>query len=802
MEESQMTLDQMLQDILNIFNENLYDREKNIQNYTKLVALQQIKAENDGKTDIEVDDKTVEERTNALSANKYFKSHIEKTTSDKMRTYANGGNAPYDVWKSFEHKERLKNDPLYKEELEDKAKLQAAKSRLEDEQKFSKLNQREKVDALKDYLNYSLPRNQRAQFRSNLENHGSVLLNELVQTSESAKECLDVINNEKDVNVQNVLFGGIKEDVRALNSHEAMVAEEAFAEDRDKVVENRKIQRTETNELRAKRDSLYDKIENSDLYRATVMSKAEQAKQMLKQLDEIDKHKAQTRDKGKENSQSYNDMRQSLEAVAAFADMDPSKITKDKVDKAFEGLKNSGKTYEKEHTGISNLFRNNYGYGAERLAFSRGLEGFVNEAVGDINNYNLLNAGIQQGYEEAAEKYNSEIKSRNKASFDNAVKNNSGNVKLEDIVGKKIADKISSIENNLKDSGMTLKEVIEKMEAPKSKEQFAEELKQSRKEHLNKITEKFDPEKNTGKIDLNLIDDADNIYEDNTIDMKAEQLAKKEQANFENAVGEDNLRDIKALKGEIERLGLDIKSVIEFKETLHQPEKAPELNEEFIKDIKDAVNNAAKESKRGHQNEPKPAEPKNVAPKKDEEELFMQASDETVDKRVEKFEEKSKSTHGTVSFANEEAANQLYIIRGQVESNALSEKDLRYALATVMLGDFSNSATGKNMLDGLDDQVKNLDDYRKFAEGVAESESFKKALPDKLDGKYLNSFLVDGKAGALLGSRFSMEVSKQSKENQKNLADEAAKEFAKNKAIQQKNERQKNELKPKQNIMG
>ena len=47
-----------------------------------------------------------------------------------------------------------------------------------------------------------------------------------------------------------------------------------------------------------------------------------------------------------------------------------------------------------------------------------------------------------------------------------------------------------------------------------------------------------------------------------------------------------------------------------------------------------------------------------------------------------------------------------------------------------------------------------------------------------------------------------MEVSKQSKENQKNFADEAAKEFAKNKAIQQKNERQKNEREPKQNIMG
>ena len=649
-----MILEELIKNTVNALMdiEMKRNRELSIANLTKLVALEEIKASNNGKTDIEVTDKKLEEETKKLSNDNNFKSYIKNTTADQMSKDAENGNT-YKSWKTFEHKEKLRKDPEYKAAVEKEAKNTALRQAVEDEKTFAKLSPNKKAEAISQYVQSFLPEEDRGTFVHNINTQaGAVTLNEIVVTSESAKECLEIINNKNEKGVQSILFGGI-DGVKQLNEKQALAASEAFAIERGNVLEDRKIKAADTDELTARRESVYDRIEESDLAKAIIMSKASQAKGILKELDEADSLKAQGRDKDKENSPTYKEMRASLEALAALDDPEKIKSVASgtiKVNDILNRIDEAGKNYEKEHTGIMNLFRNNSGYGKDRLDISKGLGSFVEEAKNDIKPYEkkMLDPAKEKEFIATADKFNNEIRSR-------------GNGNAEAAANK--AEKPAA-NNDAK-----LREELKGMENIKITD---EELKAF------------------------LADDV-------------QEKPKKSKAKKE------------------------------------EPKK----------------------------NEPKKEAPKKEEPKKEEPPKKKEKFRDVPAEREQKCRDKAEKSNGIEKFAANEAANQLYIVKDY--ANALIsgqdidkgfEKDFHYALAACMLHDFGSSPTGKGILNTLQETgVKTSDDYRKAVTQIAESNAFKKAIPNPVQLNDLDRMLANGEMGATLGAAFAKNKSIEAKQN-------------------------------------
>ena len=145
-------------------------------------------------------------------------------------------------------------------------------------------------------------------------------------------------------------------------------------------------------------------IEKHKAYDEHVLDIVEQAKEILQRLEKTEE--------GHGKSDSYKRMHDALENFTKLGEayMHPDlhrpvkDITMNIVQNAFDVLCREAAAYEKDHSGITNIHRSNFGYGAERLAISRELKAFANDKRNSLEPYGFVKSSLNSAVKEATKK--------------------------------------------------------------------------------------------------------------------------------------------------------------------------------------------------------------------------------------------------------------------------------------------------------------------------------------------------------------------------------------------------------------
>ena len=132
-----------------------------------------------------------------------------------------------------------------------------------------------------------------------------------------------------------------------------------------------RIIRCNKTELESMRHSCLCKLNDIDLYDATIGNMADHAKSMLENLNKTNKADHQ-------NSGSYNKMVDSLKKIADLAGEKRLAISTSEVDALLDTLKENAAAYEAEHTGM--FIGKSKGFGRVRLNTSKLLQGFADSS--------------------------------------------------------------------------------------------------------------------------------------------------------------------------------------------------------------------------------------------------------------------------------------------------------------------------------------------------------------------------------------------------------------------------------------
>ena len=135
-------------------------------------------------------------------------------------------------------------------------------------------------------------------------------------------------------------------------------------------------------ELRAMRSSCTGRLDDIELYEATVSDIKAHAKSVLDTLNATNKA-------GHQNSGTYNNMVEDLKKIAELGgDGNKLNVSPDKLDELLGNLKQSSETYEREHTGT--FIGKSKGFGRTRLNVSKLLKGFADSSVTNLSKHKKM----------------------------------------------------------------------------------------------------------------------------------------------------------------------------------------------------------------------------------------------------------------------------------------------------------------------------------------------------------------------------------------------------------------------------
>ncbi len=135
-------------------------------------------------------------------------------------------------------------------------------------------------------------------------------------------------------------------------------------------------------ELRAMRSSCTGRLDDIELYEATVSDIKAHAKSILDTLNATNKANHQ-------NSGTYNNMVEDLKKIAELGgDGNKLNVSPDKLDELLGNLKQSSETYEREHTGT--FIGKSKGFGRTRLNASKMLQNFADRSVTSLSKHKKM----------------------------------------------------------------------------------------------------------------------------------------------------------------------------------------------------------------------------------------------------------------------------------------------------------------------------------------------------------------------------------------------------------------------------
>ncbi len=454
-------------------------------------------------------------------------------------------------------------------------------------------------------------------------------------------------------------------------------------------------------------DELNDKAVENDKYKYAVKASAEKAKKMLAALEKAVKKS------GNENSTTYKNMHAALKTYAALGDK-VDKITPAEVNKAIDDLSKSSFDYDKDHSGLKNVFRSNWGVGKERLDISRDLQGFAadqKKIFADLKFYDPdklsrgLNAVADEKKKRGLSGYRTSDEGRNNllTSFD---------------------DTRDKLDEAFEQAGQNSKEYEA---VDQALDKLAENYITFRKwevrassvysEHLNKPLQILGNNCIIAEKCINEYLAAQQKQGNLGKDMEVSASTDKKTAACINSM--------KAMKNEVKRVGKYFKA----------------RQEENI----EAANRRSERSKKYTVMDDRFEDYNNTA-------LHSEGVEKTVSTAAYNAKETLMEPFNVSSFPPEK------------EFTGDEGKELNKSIAAVVINDYMQTKFGQQLKSAIPEKPE---DYDKFLTSVAESEGFKKAMPEKLTKQFTVDFLLDKKMSLVMGDKLmsNLNIQRQNEQN-------------------------------------